>query len=309
MDIDRDFLKALGDVRTVISSGFFAIPRIKWHTLFSDIVISWFASTYTALLVFMAKKLGKMSIVIVGGADVDVDSELGYGLLNSRWKEKIVGYAIRNATHVLPVSKYLEDRTRQAGHYDGNNIRRVPPGIDGDFWRPAGRKETEVLTVAACPTPNRIQIKGIDILIRAALALTEVHFLVIGISPYVLGKTFGDIPPNVTVKPPMDEKELLPYYQKARVCCQPSRIESFSFTLAQGMLCECIPVGTNVGGIPEVMGGLGFGVPPGNSDALAIGLQEALNSDAVTGKAARKHIQTEFPLSRRAEELQRLIIE
>jgi len=309
IDTDRKILQEIGDVRSITSSGFLTIGKLKWFSLFANILVSWFASTYSALLVFFARLFRKKSIVFVGGADVNVDVKLEYGLLTSRWKLWPVRYSLRRATYVLPVSKHLEERAKEVGNYAGNNIRRVAPGFDTDFWKPGEKKESLILTVAACPTENRFQIKGIDILYKAAQLLPEISFLIIGINPNLLVSKHVCLPPNVTVKPPLKENELLFHYQKAKVYCQPSRIESFSFALAQGMLCECVPVASNVGGIPEVINKEGFLVPPEDSAALALALKKALDSHPDTGRAARKTIQVNFPIDKRIESLKQIVLE
>lgn len=305
IEIDRQILQEIAAVRSVTAKGLWAIGKLKWLSLSSDILVVWFASTYSALLVFLGRVLRKKSIVIVGGADVNVDREMGYGMLTSLWKRDIVRYTLRHATHVLPVSKHLQERTRVIGDYDGGNINLVSPGLDPNLWLPGEKKEPVILTVATCPTEKRVRIKGVDLLIEAADLLPEVEFTIIGVETELR----ESLPSNVTILPPVKEEKLLGYYQRAKVYCQPSRIESFSFALAQGMLCECVPVGTNVGGIPEVIGQTGYLVPPENSEALASALKEALDSTAEKGSGARRHIQTNFSLEKRREKLERLIRE
>ena len=301
-------MREIGEVRSITSSGFLTIGKLKWLSLFSDILVAWFVSTYSAVLVLMARIFRKKSIIFVGGADVNVDPKMGYGLLTSRWKRWFIRYALRRATYVLPMSKHLEERTREIGNYDGSNIRQVAPGLDPQLWQPGQNKEDMILTVAACPTEDRIRIKGIDILIKTACFLPDVPFLIIGIKPGVLTSLHIDLPPNVTIKPFLKENDLLPFYQKSKVYCQPSRIESFSFALAQGMLCECIPVGTNIGGIPEVMGNVGYLVAPGDHEVLASSLQKALDTHSDTGAAARNRVQAKFSLFHRSEKLKQIIL-
>ncbi|MEE9166460.1 MAG: oligosaccharide flippase family protein [Candidatus Neomarinimicrobiota bacterium] len=309
IEIDRRIMQEIAEVRSVTAKRFTAIARIKWSILSSHVVVAWFASTYSALAVSLARLFRKKSIVIVGGADVVVDRGLGYGMVTSRWKERFVKYSLRNATYVLPTSKYLMESARMMGDYDGGNMRLVSPGLDSNIWVAAGKKERLILTVAACPTEKRLRIKGIDILIDAARLVPEAEFLVVGVEKRILELLPGEIPPNVTTMPFLGEGELLEYYQRAQVYCQPSRIESFSFSLAQGMLCECIPVGTHIGGIPEVMGKSGFLVPPENSESLASALKKALKANTRMGEAARSHVQREFSLQRRSKELEQLIKE
>lgn len=307
MEPDRHILAGFSEVVEIRTKGILGAIRLVWSSLFVDAVFSWFASTYSALLVFASRIRGKKSMIVVGGADVVVEKELGYGLLTSRWKRWLVRYALRRATAVVPVSGYLESLAREVGEYDGHNLHLIPPGLDDRFWKPENAKEATVITVAFCPTRERVKIKGIDVLIRAANLIPAVSIQIVGVEEAVLISMDIPIPSNVSLCPWLPGTQLLELYRRSRVCCQPSRIESFSFALAQGMLCECIPVASRVGGIQEVMGQVGFLVPPDEPERLAASLSLALEADGDLGRAARERIQTNFPLDARSEQLRKLL--
>jgi len=76
-------------------------------------------------------------------------------------------------------------------------------------------------------------------------------------------------------------------------------------SLAEAMLCKCVPVVTNRGAIPEVVGDTGFYVPYGDPKATAEGINKALNSNL--GKQARQRILTHFPVQKREEELLKIL--
>ena len=99
-----------------------------------------------------------------------------------------------------------------------------------------------------------------------------------------------------------DEK-LLDYYQKAKVYVQVSAHEGFGVALAEAMACECIPVVTNRGAIPEVVGDVGYYVPYGDPKATAEAVKKALESDQSKGKMARERIKKYFSIERREKEL------
>jgi len=61
----------------------------------------------------------------------------------------------------------------------------------------------------------------------------------------------------------------------------------------KAMLCECVPVVTDRGALPEVVGDVGFHVPYGDSKATAAAISKALNCDK--GKEARERIKRVFP--------------
>jgi glycosyltransferase involved in cell wall biosynthesis len=300
-------LEEFSDVKWICAHGLFTAVRIKWSMLFSDVGIAWFASVYSAILVFTARFLRKTSIIIVGGADLITDSHLGYGLLLSPWKRPFIRYALRRATHVLPTSEHLRRAALEVGEYEGDNLSTVPPGLDSNFWQPGDQKENIILTVARCTTKDRILIKGIDLLFQVAEEMSDISFQILGVEENLLSRNDFVVPKNVIVSPSMSQEKLLNYYQRSAVYCQLSRVESFGIATAEAMLCGCVPVVTDVGGLPEVIGDSGLLVSPDKPETFASTLREALASSASMGKNARERIVSNFPLQNRQAELKRLI--
>lgn len=74
----------------------------------------------------------------------------------------------------------------------------------------------------------------------------------------------------------------------------PSKYEGFGLVVAEAMLCECLVVATNCGGVAEVLAGNGFLVEPCNSLALAESMLKAINlskeSKNECVKNAKNHI-------------------
>jgi glycosyltransferase involved in cell wall biosynthesis len=73
------------------------------------------------------------------------------------------------------------------------------------------------------------------------------------------------------------------------------------------MLCECVPIGTNVAGIPTVMDGIGFLVKYGDVPGLVGAIRKALDEPASTGEQARARISENFSLQKRESALVSLI--
>jgi glycosyltransferase involved in cell wall biosynthesis len=71
------------------------------------------------------------------------------------------------------------------------------------------------------------------------------------------------------------------------------------------MLCECVPVVTKRGAIPEVVGESGLYVEYGDEKATSKKIEEALNSDL--GGEARKRIMSLFPLEKRRKKLSNIV--
>ena len=75
--------------------------------------------------------------------------------------------------------------------------------------------------------------------------------------------------------------------------------------LAEAMACGCVPVVTERGAIPEVVGDAGYYVPYGSAKATAEAIEKALCSK--NGIGLRKRVEERFSLRRREEALQSLL--
>ncbi len=98
---------------------------------------------------------------------------------------------------------------------------------------------------------------------------------------------------------------LYPYIKDSKVYCQLSLREGLPNAICEAMLCECIPIGTDVQGIGTAIGDTGFYVPFGNIKATSEVIEKSLNS--VNGKKARERIKTMFPEEFREKKLLKIM--
>ncbi len=306
---DLRLLRKVHDVVPVLTIGFSSLFQIIPGVARADLTYTWFASVYSALVVFVARLFRKPSIIVIGGVDAAKEPEIGYGIWLSRWKSWFVRYAVLNADKLLVVTPFLGEQLKKLAGYDGWNIVVVPTGYDLSFWTSGDKgKERMVLTVAGCESGERMAMKGIPHLVEAARSFPDVPFLLIGPVDKAAELIQGLNPPaNLTVLPFTPREQLLAYYQKSKVYCQPSLFEGLPNSLCEAMLCECIPVGTMAGGIPVAIGEAGFLVDHGDAVALAGAIRRALEAPDTTGRAARIRIAHNFPFSRREERLLEIV--
>ena len=298
---DVDMLKKKIDVKFLLYKGIKHIvsflPKLFVEILRSDVIISRFASTHAFFAVLFSKILQKKSVVILGGFDVANVPEINYGFAKSWITKVMLKFTLNYADKVLPVAEALkQDAIKNLG-VRGDNFHVVHNGYEAEKWKPSGEKENIVLTACGDLTELVIKRKGIETFINAAKYVPDARFIVIGRRTDESKELEKKAPKNVMFIDFMPQEELLKYYQKAKVYCQLSRYEGHPNALSEAMLCECVPVGTKYGGIPEVIGDTGFYVPYGDAKATAEAIKKALNSDK--GKKARKRIKTLFPLERR----------
>ena len=88
-------------------------------------------------------------------------------------------------------------------------------------------------------------------------------------------------------------------YNSATVFVQASITEGMSNTLNEAMLCGCIPVGSNVNGIPDVIGDTGILVMKRDVAELETATRQALSLNS--GDQATLHILSNFTLQLRED--------
>ncbi len=269
----------------------------------TDMAFSWFAHNHAYLAVMAAGLLGKKSLVVVGGYEVAKEPEIGYGALLDPGMAKKIRYIIENADCILAVSEFSRREILQVA--GPRRIETVYNGIDTSVFSPGGRKENIVLTVCFVSTEN-IRLKGLDTFIDAARHLPEVRFVLLGRAlDDALETLKRGAPDNVEFVGAVGQGELIEWYRRAKVYCQISYRESFGVALAEAMSCECVPVVTDRGALPEVVGDLGFVIPYADTRATVDAISRALISDA--GPAARKRVCDTFSVEQREQELRRII--
>jgi len=288
-----------------IGSGWSAFLKILYKIFAAELVFCWFASTYAFAGVFLSRLIGIPSFIVAGGVDAAKMEDIGYGIWLNPFKARLVRYAFRKATAVLAVDPSIRDKIIGLAGYDGKNIICVPCGFDTDFWKPLGPKEKIVLTVASVNDPLTWKVKGIDILLDAARRSPSVSFFIVGISSEFAARYTPPINMNFLGRIP--RKDVLQYYQKAQVYCQPSRSEGLSNALCEAMACGCTPVASDVGGNPTAVGDTGILVPSSDAVRLALAIGQALGMDLSWGARARARIVALFPIQKREKDLMNIL--
>jgi len=306
---DYEILSNHFDVRKVNFRKPQDIPKVMSAVMKSDVSFSWFAGGHAFLAVLFSKIFRKKSIVVVGGYDVAYVPEIDYGQFTEAWtKRAMTRFALGYADRVLVVDPSLkEDAIKNAG-ISGDNFECLPTGYDYDKFRSKGEKKDIAMTVCIGDDWSRVQIKGVDTFVKAAEHLSDIKFLVIGLSGDALDKVRKMAPSNMEVIGPVQQEKLISCYQEAKVYCQLSIREGLPNALCEAMLCECVPVGTNCYGIPTAIGDCGFYAPCRDPAAAAEAVRKALNSPD-KGKKARERIKELFTLERRENRLAQLVEE
>jgi glycosyltransferase involved in cell wall biosynthesis len=289
----------------------------------SEAFITWFGDYHAAVIVLIGRFFRKPIILFVGGQETVCYKELGKGVYLKWFRGACVKYAIRNATLVLPNHRsliyhenyfYDESQPHIDGirHYVDNlkcRIEVIPNGIDHNRInrREEIRKEHDlVLTVGTMNRLGDFYNKGFDLFIEVARLCQDLRFVLIGIKREFLGWveiTCGVSKlTNLTIVPSFCSDEVLSeYYNRANVYVQVSITEGMPVSLGEAMLCECVPVGSNVNGIPDAIGAHGIVIHKRTPEALRIAIRRAL--ELKSGKSAREHTLANFSVSSRRERI------
>lgn len=274
---------------------------ILMGTLWADGVFGWFASVHSFLGVLAAKLLGRPSWVVIGGYDTAILPEIAYGNLRSGPRRWITLLALRGATCLLPVSRYAADEARRNAKVSPEAMRLLyhgyPPPPDG-----VPPKQAMVLTVGIVNESN-LQRKGLLAFVEVARHVPEATFVLMGSAdPAVRDALERIAPDNLVFTGFVSDSERDQTYARAAVYLQLSAHEAFGSSVAEAMRYGCVPVVSDRGALPEVVGEAGLVVPLGDPAAAAEAVRVALGRIDLRERA-RERIAKEFPRQARREGL------
>ena len=277
----------------------------------TNLIICQFVGYHTLLPVFVGKLFGKKVILIPGGIDCAKFPSINYGNYTKKWLGKITNYSYRNATIILPVHEclvlseysYQTDDLPQQGikvHCPNLNtpIKVIHNGYDATIFdiKPTQRIPNSFITIASnLDNKVRAKIKGIDLIIEVAKHLPQCRFYLIGIS-----SNLSDLPQNINLLPYVPNHDLPQLLSNYEFYLQLSMSEGFPNALSEAMLCGCIPIGSAVTSIPEIISNTGFILAKKDPQLLKQLIEKALLCDKEKlSVATRKRILENYSLHKR----------
>lgn len=272
---------------------------------------------YVSFLPVLFGKIFNSPIIIIAiGTDCAKLPEINYGANVKTILGWFTNFSFRNASLILPVHKslegykytYLDVKYPQQGIRAFNKniqtkIIEVVNGYDTKKWRitNSNRIENSFLTVTVALNKVGFYRKGIDLIIKMAKEFPEYHFTIVG--QVILEKK---CPENVRLISNVKQKELLEIYNQHQYYFQLSMFEGFPNALCEAMLCGCIPIGSNVAGIPDIIGDKGYILKKKDAKSLK-NIISNLAENQLTPNQVNSQIATNFPIERREKELTTLI--
>jgi glycosyltransferase involved in cell wall biosynthesis len=282
----------------------------------SELLICQFAGYHSFLPSLFAKLFNKPCIIIAGGTESHCFPGIGYGNWQKGLLKFFTAWSFKFCSHIAPKhqslikSSYTYDENEPAlqGIYAHMPELKTPyteitNAYDTAQWyKSSPSKINTFITVATgWEYPFQVQLKGIDLILEAAVLFPDYTFTIVGVPASHVLKPKSE---NVLVLPPLKNNDLRNVFSKSAFYIQISMAEGFPNSLCEAMLCECIPIGSDVFSIPEIIGKTGFILKKRSitelSEIIKIAV-ETYNPDL--GTHARKRIATRYPLTMRKDKL------
>lgn len=229
-----------------------AVQLMIWRLSGVMKIYSFFADYHSWIATSLSQLTNQKVFVRLGGYELNSVPEIMYGAQLNPFRKKVISSVIRNADYLLPVALDLEKKAiLLRGNSEG--VVHIPNAFDTEkfsYERP--RTSESILTVAAIHSKREFLLKGVDLIIECAKRNSDVSFTIAGVNP-----SFRDTvewPENFLVLGKCSQEELIKLYHNHRYLLIPSRSEGMPNVLCEAILCGCIPMGTNVGDIKEVIG-------------------------------------------------------
>jgi glycosyltransferase involved in cell wall biosynthesis len=309
--IDRDLLGERWRVREWYErTSYVNIPHLTAAVRHCDIVFGWFASWHTFWPFTLARLLHKPALLVVGGYDVANMPEIGYGHQRGGIKKWVSCRVIGSSTRVMTNSDYSQAEIQRNLGLQPERVRVIHHGVPDTFGSlPGDPRERMALTVGDVDATNLLR-KGHEAFMQAGCILPDVSFVLAGKWRDGTGERLSaEVAHNVRLTGWTPVDTLYDYYRRASVYVQASYHEGFGMSLAEAMLAGSIPVVTRVGAIPEVVGDTGLYVESQDPAQIAAAVTEGLEMGSEARRLARERILDCFPVERRQQALQALVME
>lgn len=256
---------------------------------------------------WIAKRLGIPLVLTAHGCDINLYSRY-------RSRKPQIQWALDRSDGVITVSEALRDAVLSNYQIDRRKVVCIANGVDRQTFHPGDKDETKT-RLGLDPVKRYLlfvgqlhDVKGIRYLLEAFSALKQrgkmdFETLLIGSGPlkeHVHGWVRGNgLLDRVRLLGEIPNQEIPIWMNASEVLCLPSVREGMPIVLLEAISCGLPVVASRVGGIPEVVNaGNGLLVEPGNPQALADAIEEALSRKWNRGEISRR--ATDFSWGRTA---------
>ena len=283
-------------------------------------IICQFAGYHSFIPMLIGKLSPAKTVVVLGGSDCASFPEIDYG----NYRKPVLGLFTTKSIQLADIISPVHEKMIHADyHYE--NFKRQTQGFKAFTGEVKGRIEviyngfvtdkfkdlklernTGFVCIAAYNRPTVFYLKGIDLLTKAAEHFPEIPFTIIGVDAAFMSQKR---PQNLTYLPFMPQEDLVEVLNKHRFYCQLSISEGFPNALGEAMLCGCVPLVSEVGSMPAIIGDTGFVLSKYDENLLFEKITEMLAAPNLTqlSENARNRILQNFTIQQREDALLALL--
>jgi len=281
-------------------------------------VVVMFGGYHSFLPALLSRWMGKKCFIILGGTDCVSYPSIIYGTFRKPLQALLTGWSYRLCSMLLPVHRHLMGHTNTYYEVDGKaqGCQAFVPdlntpfveifnGFDAAKWEIGEKVPDSFITVGYFDTKARLTLKGADLVVEMAKAFPQCQFTIVGVGNAGLIAPL----PNLNLRGKVTHNELRGLFAQHRFYIQLSISEGFPNAICEAMLSGCIPIGSAVTSIPEIIGDTGFLLQKRDVKQLTQLMRQALqvvDKDAL-GLSARGRIAQHYTLEARESKMLRVI--
>ncbi len=258
---------------------------------------------------FAGAKISSMTgtplVTTVQGGDMGIYPESGLGRFFPLVRP-LISWALKSSDRVTAISNFLKKKAESLGAED---VALVRNGTDIKLFNPRGstkkvKKKYGITGSSVLLTASRLVPKnGVDVLISAFRRISrefpDAQLVIAGDGPEraALKRQASGLPVKFLGYAPREDLPAL--MNSADAFARLSLEEGLGIVFAEAMACKTPVLGTDVGGIPDMVedGKTGLLVPPGDAEAAAQALERLLSDARLRKKLAEnghKRVKGEF---------------
>lgn len=311
--MDLEILQSQHEVRVIrFSPGKAYLTEVIQGVEWCDLVFGWWATWHMVLPAYLAQRKRK-PVVVIGG-DYDIIFEKEYRsrkrLLLDKLRNRLGNFLFPLIDTYLVFSAFSEACALKLSYIPKNKVRRVYLGVpditNGMFQT---KKDNLVISVGSIHQYD-VYRKGYKTFVQSANYLPDYQYVLAGSwkdKSIDLLRSWNNS--NVSYPGFLSVDQLHRLMCDAKIYVQVSLHEGFGMALAEAMLYQCIPVITDHGSIPEVVGDCGLYVPYDDPEKTAEAIAQASASGGDLGIKARERILSLFPIENRKAQLFEIVEE
>ena len=281
----------------------------------THIFLTQFGGYHSLIPGIIGRLTGRKSYIITGGTDCVSFPRMAYGNFSKKLLGIVTCFSYRLSNKIFPVHASLvqvqnDYDPEQAGPQGMLQFCRnlttpykvIHNGYDGQIWRKKAEKDPfSFITVAAGVVDyKRFVLKGIDLIFEIAPKFPHCKFTIVGCTKFNFQI---DIPTNIVLIDFADQDQLIELFSRHSFYLQLSVSEGFPNAICEAMLCECIPLGSNVGALPLIIGNSGLILGQKDIKLLERIFQNAMSLPEEAAQLARERIIQNFNINKRKAEL------